>query len=225
MGEDKADGWLSLDEAAKRLQVSRLRLREGIAAGAIRAQRDNRGFWRIILDSGAENLRNGPPDTAPDPAGLVELLFDEIEEINASLAERDGQVERLTALLSRHEALLEKTLRLAESTSSRETDAKRLEGLAMRSDALVERAIDSLEKKDSDLSRMSGLMDRALSTVAALDAEITRQSELTRKHHVLLERLFAVAQASVERMAGGGPAGGVLSRVRSRLSGRKISGR
>jgi hypothetical protein len=224
LGEDQAHSWLPLEEAAKRLQVSRLRLREGIAAGAIRAQRDNRGFWRITLAGGAESLRDRPRDATIDPAGLVELLFDEIEEINASLAERDAQVDRLSALLARHEALLERTLRLAESRSSRAADAERLERLATRSDALIERAIESLAKKDSDLSRMSGLMDRALSTAAGLDAETARQSELIRKHHALFERLLALAQASVDRIAGGGRAGGVLSRIRSRLSGGKTSG-
>jgi hypothetical protein len=68
-------------------------------------------------------------------------------------------------------------------------------------------------------------MDRALSTVGALDAEVARQSELMRKHHALIERLFALAQASVERMSGGRRVGGVLSRIRSRLSGEKIADR
>ena len=42
--------WLSLDEAARRLGVSRLRLREAIAAGALPARRDNHGFWRVSLE-------------------------------------------------------------------------------------------------------------------------------------------------------------------------------
>src|SRR5947209_19039538 len=50
LGEGDRRAWLSLEEAAHRLGVSRLRLREGIAAGAVRAQRDNRGLWRVTLD-------------------------------------------------------------------------------------------------------------------------------------------------------------------------------
>ena len=47
------DAWLSLDEAAERLGVSRLRVREAIAAKAIAARRDNHGFWRVSLSDGA----------------------------------------------------------------------------------------------------------------------------------------------------------------------------
>ena len=53
MTDDSSEAWLSLDEAAERLGVSRLRLREAIAANAIPARRDNRGFWRVSLADGA----------------------------------------------------------------------------------------------------------------------------------------------------------------------------
>ena len=225
MAEELKEGWLSLEEGAKRLGVSRLRLREGIAAGAIRAQRDNLGFWRIILDGSPSAIGSRLRDVRVDPAELIGLLFDEVEEANASLSERDAHVDRLTALLVRHEMLLDRALTLAESRAPGGGEVERLGGLARRSDALIERTIETLEKKQSDLARMTGLVDRALETAATLDAEVSRQSELARKHHALLERLFALAQASVERMSGGGGPGGLLSRIRSRLAGEKGASR
>ena len=41
--------FLSLAEAAARLGVSRLKLREAIAKGVVPARRDNEGRWRVDL--------------------------------------------------------------------------------------------------------------------------------------------------------------------------------
>ncbi len=74
------DVWLSLDEAAALWGVSRLRLREAIAAGALAAQRDNRGFWRVRSDKPVDFAAQRAP-----PERLVEALFDEIEELGEAL--------------------------------------------------------------------------------------------------------------------------------------------
>ncbi len=222
MGEKLGDAWLPLAEAAERLGVSRLRVREGIAAGAIRAQRDNRGLWRVTLDEAPASLSRRLADLRIDPTALVGILFDEIEEANLALADRDSDVDRLSALVARHEDLLERALSLAESTRKAPATGgegiERLGVLAERSDALIARTIGALEKKEADLKRMTGLADRAVSTAAALDAEVARQAETSKKRDALLDRVLALAHASVERISAPGRAGGFFGRVRSRLA-------
>ena len=115
MTDDSSEAWLSLDEAAERLGVSRLRLREAIAANAIAARRDNRGFWRVSLAGGARAAISRVKETRADPQQLIELLFDEIEDLNALMSERAESEERMAALIERQQALLDRTLSLAET--------------------------------------------------------------------------------------------------------------
>src|SRR6187402_2646513 len=101
MPDTPGDTWLTLDEAAGRLAVSRLRLREAIAAGVFPARRDNRGFWQVLLGADLTGM-NDRIEAARLPAeALVDLLFDEIEETNLLLADRDESLERLNALAAR----------------------------------------------------------------------------------------------------------------------------
>ena len=45
---------------------------------------------------------------------------------------------------------------------------------------------------------MNGLMHRAMHTAAGLDAEVARQSETSEKQRALLDRVFALARASLD---------------------------
>ena len=224
MSENTSDGWLSLDEAAARLGVSRLRLREAIAAGAISARRDNRGFWRVSLAGDDAAARRQIGAALVEPRQLVELLFDEIEEMSALLGDRDADVERMSRLVARQQDLLDHALRLAESPAAGTPaiDPERVERLHERSGALIEQTLSKLQARDAELSKMSGLVERALNTAAALDAEVTRQTEVTRKQQALLDRAFSLAQASLDRFSGGA---GFFGRLRARIGGGRAGGR
>jgi excisionase family DNA binding protein len=214
MNDLGSDAWLSLDEAARRLGASRLRVREAIAAGVLRGQRDNRGFWRVSLAGGGD-LATGIASVQVAPAQLVEILFDEVEEASASLAERNADVERLSALVARQQDLIERALRLAEVAESpqKTVQAEQLASLNERSQALADRALTALETRDAELVKVTGLLDRAMGAAAGLDAEVARQVEISQRQRALLDRVFAVAQAGLERFAPG-PRGGWFSRWR-----------
>jgi excisionase family DNA binding protein len=209
-----SDGWLSLDEAARRLGVSRLRVREAIAAGALPARRDNHGFWRISL----EHAPDAPARLAGArvaPQQLVELLFDEIEEMSALLGERSEDVAKLAAIVERQQTLMERMLRLAENAGPAEDGVPddRLATLHERSQGVLDRALAQLETRDAELTRVTGVLDRAMDAATALDAEVARQTDISHRQRALLDRVFAIAQASVDRIA---PAGrGWFSRWRS----------
>jgi excisionase family DNA binding protein len=213
MTDRPRDAWLSLDEAAARLGVARLRLREAIAAGVLRAQRDNRGFWRVQLEEGRELPRE---IAVVAPEKLIEALFDEIEELTGALDERKSEVERLDAVASRQQALLDRALALAEASSEPSRDVERLAALNARSQALVERSLASLEQREAALQQMSGMMDRALDTAAGLDAEVARQRKASERQRALLDRVFEIARASLERLGGETPRGGWFQRFRGR---------
>ena len=224
MSENTSDGWLSLDDAAGRLGVSRLRLREAIAARAIEARRDNRGFWRVSLAADEAAARRRISHARVDPSQLVELLFDEIEEMSALLGERDADVARMSRLVVRQQDLLDRALLLAESPSAATPaiDAERVARLHERSEALIEQTLSKLRGRDAELTKMTSLMGRALDTVAGLDAEVTRQTEVTRKQQALLDLAFSIAQASLDRFTGGA---GFFGRLRARIGGGRAAGR
>jgi excisionase family DNA binding protein len=211
MTEPGSDAWLSLDEVASRLGVTRLRVREAIAAGALRARRDNRGFWRVTLDA-AEEAAGRMASLRVEPTQLVEILFDEVEEATAALAERSADVERLTALIDRQQELMERALRAAEGRKAAVPE-ERLAALNERSQTLIDRALTQLEARDAELVKVSGMLDRAMGAAAGLDAEVARQIEITQRQRAILDRVFAIAQAGLERLALS-PRGGWFSRWR-----------
>jgi|HubBroStandDraft_6_1064221.scaffolds.fasta_scaffold670566_1 hypothetical protein len=220
MTDDSSEAWLSLDEAAERLGLSRLRLREAIAASAIAARRDNRGFWRVSLADDARAAISRVKETRADPQQLVELLFDEIEDLNAQMSERAANEGRMAALIERQQTLLDRVLSLAERPSESGVDAERVASLQDRSQRLIEQALGKIEARDAEFSRLTGLMDRALTTAAGLDAEVTRQKEVAAKQQALLERVFHLAEQTLDRIGGRDGGRGLLRRLRDRMAGR-----
>jgi hypothetical protein len=214
MNDLGSDAWLSLDEAARRLDASRLRVREAIAAGVLRAQRDNHGFWRISLGPG-DDVAAKVASVHVSPSQLVEILFDEVEEVTASLAERNADLDRLSALAARQQELLERALQFAETSEGphAKAQAEQFAALNERSQDLVDRALSALETRDAELVKVTGLLDRAMGAAAGLDAEVARQVETSRRQRDLLERVFAIAEAGLERFVAR-PRSGWFSRWR-----------
>jgi hypothetical protein len=227
MSNAPSETWLTLDEAAARLGVSRLRLREAIAARLFKARRDNRGSWRVLLEGDLTGLETRVKAAQLPAETLLELLFDEIEEMNLLLAERDASLERLGAVAARQHEMLDRALALAETRAPTETplDGARLAELNERSTALIETALDKLAGRDGDIAKLTGIVDRALTTMGGLDAELKRQGEVVERQKGLLERLFVLANASLERFARSEARGrGLLDRLRDRLSGNRGGG-
>ena len=219
--------WLTLDEAAARLVVSRLRLREAIAAGLLKGRRDNRGFWHVLLAGEAAEMAGKIQAARAPPEALVELLFDEIDEMNLHIAERDASLERLNSVAARQQEMLARALAVAETPAPAETrlDGARVAALNERSSALIETALDKLAGRDGDIAKLTEIIDRALTTMGGLEAELKRQSEVAERQKGLLERLFVLANASLERFAGSEARGrGLLVRLRDRLSGNRGGG-
>jgi len=222
MPDNSNDDWLSLAEAAKRLGVNRMRVREAIAAGAIGARRDNRSFWRVSLAADVSDVKRRMQDIRPKPEVLIELLFDEIEELDTDLAERDSSLERLDAVVARQQVTLERALSLAEKSENPGTssDRGRLAKLSERSLLLLETTIGKIADRDADIAKLTSLLDRAFKNISGLEGEIGRHAEVVERQKSLLDRLFEIADKKLDRLSSSQAGGkGWLNRLRRRLGG------
>ena len=138
-----------------------------------------------------------------NPTALVELLFDEIEELNADLAERDSSLERLHALTARQQDMLARALALAEKPEN-PGDAKdhdRLADLNERSLRLLETAVGKLADRDADIAKLTSLLDRAFRNISGLESEVERHFEVAERQKSLLDRLFEIANNKLDRLS------------------------
>ena len=131
----------------------------------------------------------------------------------------------MAALIERQQALLDRALSLAERPIEPGLDAERVASLHDRSQRLIERALGKIEASDAEFTRLTGLMDRALTTAAGLDAEVTRQAEVAVKQQALLERVFHLAEPSLDRIGGREGGRGLLTRLRDRMAGGRTAER
>ena len=222
MPDNPNDDWLSLDQAAERLGINRMRVREAIAAGVIGAHRDNRGFWRVSLAAGVGDVKERMREIRMNPTALVELLFDEIEELNADLAERDSSLERLHALTARQQDMLARALALAEKPENPGDvkDHDRLADLNERSLRLLETAVGKLADRDADIAKLTSLLDRAFRNISGLESEVERHVEVAERQKSLLDRLFEIANNKLDRLSSSRTrGGGWLERLRRRGPG------
>jgi excisionase family DNA binding protein len=219
MPDNSNDDWLSLDQAAERLGVNRMRVREAIAAGVIGARRDNRSLWRVSLAADVDDVKERMQEIRMKPAALVEMLFDEIEELNADLAERDSSLKRLHAVAARQQGMLARALAVAEKSENpgESKDHDRLADLNERSLRLLETAVGKLAGRDADIAKLTNLLDRAFKNISGLEGEVERHVEVAERQKSLLERLFEIAHKKLDQLSSSQPRGrGWLERLRRR---------
>lgn len=202
-GPDSNDSFLPLAEAAVRLGLSRLKLREGIAKGVIPARRDNQGHWRVDLSALPGNLK-AAINTAPAlPAELMSALFDEIEELSSDLDTAQTLTERLAALAGAQADTLDKvTAALEARTQERDL----LGDLAGRALAAAEDAETRAARLQQTTDRAMALLDRTAGAIEGLQTDMARlksdaahKDETIAGHGVQLDRLFTLSEQALEK--------------------------
>jgi len=196
------DQRLTIGEAAALLGTSRLRVRGALAAGVLSGYRNNQGQWLVDLDTMPASLDGSESGSLP-PERLLELLFDEVEELQQTIDERDGTIAQLTALMERQGAALEQAVALAERGSA-DGHAAALDALSATSARaldLLEGAIDRLAEKDAVADDLSALVERGLATSEQLDTHLrTQQEQLAENQEVIahqgrmIDRLFTLSE-------------------------------
>jgi hypothetical protein len=217
MGAGGGDGFLPLAEAAARLGVSRLKLRQAIARGAIPARRDNEGRWRADLSAAPADLSSARPAA---PEALIEALFDEIEELSAERAEAEAVRDRLAGLVAAQAAALERAVAAAEAQAA---EAARLGAVAGGALAAAEAAADRAEAMQSAADRAMALAERASAALAAAQAEAARleagmqeKSAALEGQARLLDRLFSLSETALDTAGRAAAPRGLWDRVLGR---------
>lgn len=213
--------FLTVGEAAKKLGVSRIKLRQAVACGLIPGRRDNEGSLRVDLSkiSGArakDAVLNGNTNVPPEE--ILDLLFDEVEDSQQNLDTSDVRIEALSSLVFRQgEALERADAALMESEANEEklsalldrslahleiqtASSEKLRDVSDRAFALLDDSGDRLEASLAQASQFEKLLERALMLVeAAGTADGDRAQAMTdtadRAMH-LLDRALADAEDS-----------------------------
>lgn len=175
--------FLPIGEAARLLGLSRMRLREAIAKGVLPARRDNEGRLRVDLTSIPPDLEGRISGTGMAPAELLDTLFDEVEELQGLLAERDEEIGKIHRLLERQDSALAQSMDLLGKHTNRSRPqgdrTEELAGVSDRALAMLDDATARLEAALQDNARYRQLLERALSLSDAATAPGRDSSELT----------------------------------------------
>jgi len=214
------DGFLPLAEAAARLGVSRLKLREAIAKGVVPARRDNEGRWRADLSGLPDDLAAALRDRPAAPEALIEALFDEIEELVAERAGAEAERDRLAALVASQGAALERAVMAAERQAS---ELGRLRDVAGGALAAAEAASARAEAMQAAADRAMQLAERASAALAAAQAEaaaledgLTAKTAALEGQARLLDRLFSLSETALETAGKAAAPRGLWDRVLGR---------
>ena len=179
--------FLSVAEAAARLGLSRLKIREAAARGLLPAQRDNQGRLRVSLAdlTGAQLDLSGQ---GIDGAALMGLLFDEVEELHEALLIGEAEIEALKALAARQAQALDQAVERIEQDAAEKS----------RLVDLLARALDHLEaqpgpQREQKLARLS---ERALQHLETTGEQLENAVAQSGRFDQLLARAVALAEAS-----------------------------
>jgi len=216
-GTDSRTSFLPLGDAATRLGLSRLKLREAIAKQLIPARRDNEGRWRVDIDLVPTDLSAAVKATAAAPEALMGALFDEIEELSADLDGSAALTGRLADLVERQAAALDSA---TDALESRTEERDRLATVA-------DRALDAADTAETRATALQATTDRALAlldrTTAALErseaetarlrADASAQGTAIATHAGQLDRLFALSEQALEAAGRARRAPGLIARM------------
>lgn len=218
MDSDKAnDSFLPVAEAAARLGVSRVKLREIIAKGLVPARRDNEGWLRVDLTGAPPDLAARAADLPAAPEALMGALFDEIEELSADLDSSRTQSGRLEDVLQAQGAALDRAVAALEArTAERDgfaavaaralSVAEEAEGRATALGSVTDRALQALD-------RTTATLEAALAETQALRSQAADYQQQITGQAGQLDRLFALSEQAMEAAAKARAAPSLVARV------------
>ncbi len=190
--------FLPISEAALLLGVNRLRLREAIVKGLVKAQRDNEGRYRVDLTSAPDDLEKAMAQCPTEPSALIDALFDEVEEMQLQIDERDGHLDRMQSLIERQDGVLHRSIELLEkyrnevARGSGASTPEALAGVSERAMSMLDEVTGKLESTLAENERYRGLVARAVSF----------SEEWSKATDARAERLTDAADRAVQKLGG-----------------------
>lgn len=172
-------GFLTVAEAAERLGQSRLRVREAAARGILTSRRDNEGRLRVDIPKKLKTLSG--EDLSPD--AIIGFLFDELEELEASNAEKDAQIAALGSLSGRQADALDQAAQALDTAEARQDKLS----------DMLNRALLHFEQQDDEQTRMAQVSGRALDRLEQVGDDLEQSLGQTQRFDALLERALTLA--------------------------------
>ncbi len=214
---DSTSGFLPLAEAATRLGVSRLKLREAIAKGVVPARRDNEGRWRVDLSTVPSLLKPAIAAAPALPEDLMGALFDEIEELSSDLESSQHLTDRLATLAGAQADTLDKVTAALEVLT---IERDRLGDIAGRALAAAHEAEARATALKQTTDRAMGLLDRAAGAIERTQAEMTwikadaaAKDDMIAGHGQQMDRLFSLSEQAIEKATAARRTPGLIARV------------
>lgn len=204
-GDSAPEAPLSVSEAAERLGISTVRVRQYVRAGQLRGFRDNRGHWRIVPPLQSRERLAADAGAELSESDAVDLLVDEILELRDIAGEREERLTRLDALAGRQQSALDRAVKelnevqaerdaaLARAKAS-ESENERLNVLLTRTLERLEEALARLAADDTKHRAVLATLDRALTLLDTATESLT----LERETRVRLETMLAEAAAKLD---------------------------
>jgi excisionase family DNA binding protein len=211
-GEQTPEAPLSVLEAAERLGISTVRVRQYIRSGKLRGFRNNRGHWRVVPPLQSREQLAAEAGAELSESDAVDLLVDEILELKDTLAEREERLTRLDSLIARQQQAFDRAISERNDVRA-ERDAALVraaasEGESGRLRELLGRTLDRLEEAlarltDADKRHRSALttLDRALTVLDSTSQRFALERETRLKFEALLAAAAIDLQRSVEDKA------------------------
>ena len=197
---ESSTGFLTVAEAAAALGVSRLRIRQAAAIGALTSRRDNEGMLRVDIPKSSRSRKtlDDKMQAQLPPTQLVEVLFDEVEEMHAVLDQRDGQIQARDDLLERQADALSAA---DEILSAQQTDIANLSDLAERQSAALDSADAALSLASERETALTGLLDNAMARLDTSSDAAVRLAGISDQAITNLEGISSDLEASLSQTA------------------------
>lgn len=196
--------FLTISQASELLGISRLRVREALYAGVVEGRRGNTGDWMVRWEPADTAYLRDMRDRRPTPGQRIEILFDEVEELERTVEDRDETIARLTKLTSHQNSLLERFSAFAEDRGGSESHAERqINQLSRTLDqalTALERVIDQLETSQQQNDAMAKLVDRSLVAGERFEDVLRGNEELISRQRKQIEHLLGIADESLRRL-------------------------
>jgi excisionase family DNA binding protein len=206
-GETAPEAPLSVREAAERLGISTVRVRQYLRSGQLRGFRDNRGHWRVVPPLQSRERLAAEAGAELSESDAVDLLVDEILELRDTLNEREERLARLDTVVERQQSALDRAMsQVSELRAERDAALARASAGEAESERLRELLARTLERLEDALARLAAEDSRHKSALATLDRALslldttTQRIALERETRLKLEKMLAEATARLELM-------------------------
>jgi len=206
-GDQSSESPLSVREAAERLGISTVRVRQYVRAGQLQGFRDNRGHWRVVPPLSTREQLAAAAGSELSESDAVDLLVDEILELRDSLGEREDRLARLVTLVERQQTALDRSVALADSLRDERDAALARATASEREGARMKALLDrTLQRLDDALTCLDATDKRSESALAAIERGLIVLDRTTERLAIdqgvreRLETMLAEATARLETL-------------------------